>query len=305
VAEDFIAARTPKWRKITAKQYRHILLVYWKPLHGKELNAVTRRDIATGLRRIERERGERSADLARARLCTLYIWAMGQGLIEINPVIGTTKIEYTGKRERVLSDDELVKVWRACSAPENFPHGGNFGRVIKLLILLGARRKEITGMKWSELDLPNGTWTLPAERSKNHRAHTLPLPSAALAIFDEMSSHERWNGKARASDDYVFSSFGAMNVERPQHTLFEQSGTRDWWIHDLRRTCATGMANIGIQPHVIECVSRHSICGASTCWHWRSFAPTRWCRSAKPDHEGPQYGANPTRLVSAPRARAC
>jgi integrase len=236
--------------------YRHILLVCWKPLHGMEIDAITRGDIATGLRRIERERGTRMGSLSRARLWTLYNWAIGEGLIANNPVIGTIKIEYTGKRERVLSDEELVKIWQACSDPENFPRGGNFGRVVKLLILLGARRSEITGMRWSELDLTKGSWTLPAERSKNKRAHTLPLPPAGLAIFDEIS-RERWNGKTWVSDESIFTTFGGMNVWRPLEKLYKQSGTHDWWLHDLRRTCATGMANMGIHPHVIECVLNH------------------------------------------------
>jgi integrase len=251
VVEEFIADREPKWRRSTVRQYRDILLVYWQPLHWMELNAVTRNDIAVTLRRIERDRGTRSAALARTRLSTLYVWAMGQGLIETNPVIGTTKIEYTVKRERALNDDELARVWQACSRPESFPNGGSFGRVVKVIILLGARRQEITGMKWSELDLAQATWTLPAERSKNRRAHTLPLSPAVLTILDEISR------EPQAPEAYVFTRFGRMDAYRPLKTLQEQSGVYKWWVHDLRRTAATGMANLGIAPHVIECVLNH------------------------------------------------
>jgi integrase len=256
VVEDFIDDRTPKWRPKTLRQYKHILLVCWQPLHSMELTAVTRADIATVLRRIERERGVRAASLARARLNTLYIWAMGEGLVEINPVTNTRKVEYTGKRERVLSDEEIKKIWQACSDPDNFPKGGNFGRVVKLIILLGARHGEITGMQWRELDLKQGIWVLPAARSKNKREHTLPLSPAALAIFGEVT-RERFNGRTHAADEYVFSSWGSMNVDRPRNRIYEQSGTKDWWLHDLRRTVATGMGNLGIQPHVVECVMNH------------------------------------------------
>jgi integrase len=272
VAEGFIAEKEmpkppkqPKpgkryWRPSSARQYRNILLVICKPLHGFDISAIKRGEISSVLRRAEAERGVRTASLVRNRLMTLFGWAMGEGFTEINPVLSTRQIEYNAERKRVLSDEEITKVWRACSAPENFPRGGHFGRVVKLLILLGARHIEITGMKWSELknldDPKNATWTLPAERSKNRREHTLSLPPAALTILNEIA-HERWNGTTWAPDEYVFSSFGRMNVSRPQQTLFEQSGTKGWWLHDLRRTCGTGMANLGIQPHVIECVLNH------------------------------------------------
>jgi integrase len=247
------------WRPSSAKQYRHILFVCCQPLHGFDISAIKRGELSSVLRRIEEQRGLRMASLTRNRLMTLFKWAMGEGLTEINPVPSTREIKYDVERERVLSDDELVRIWRACSMPENFPRGGNFGRVVKLLILLGSRRKEITGMKWGELDFDdpkNPTWTLPAERSKNHRAHTLALPPAALTILNEIA-RERWNGKTWAPDEYVFSTFGSMNVSRPQDTLFEQSGTKGWWLHDLRRTVATGMGNLGIAPHVIECALNH------------------------------------------------
>jgi len=252
VAEEFLAAKASDWRAKTAGQYRHILLVYFKPLHGMAIDAIRRADIAPVLTQIERTRGRPSAALARARLWTMYAWAVAEGRVEVNPVIGTREIEYSVKRDRVLTGEELARIWHAC-APEYYPRNSNFGRVVRLLILLGARRSEITDMTWSELDLGKATWTLPAERSKNHRAHTLPLPPAALAIIDEVA-RERWNGKA---DEYVFSMRGGMNVHRPMFPVLERCGVKDWWLHDLRRSVATGMAELGVLPHIIECVLNH------------------------------------------------
>jgi integrase len=268
VAEDFIATKElpqppnkPKpgkryWRPSSAKQYRHILLVCSKPLHGFDIAAIKRGDISSVVRQVEEKRGTRMASLVRNRLMTLFKWAMGEGFIEINPVISSRQVEYTGKRERLLSDDELVRIWRACE-PENFPHQGNFGRVIKLLLLTGARRQEITGMTWGEVYLDDAIWTLPGERAKNHRTHTMPLSPPAHAILKEMSEEKRWNGKEWTSDRYVFSSFGRMNVQRPRAALYERSGTSGWWLHDIRKTVATGMGNLGIAPHVISCVLNH------------------------------------------------
>jgi len=268
VAESFIADKElpkppnkPKpgkkyWRPSSAKQYRHILLTCCQPLHGFDIGDIKRGEISLVLRRVEDQRGVRMAALTRNRLMTLFIWAMGEGRAETNPVIGARKVEYTGKRERVLSDDELVRIWRACE-PENFPHGGNFGRVIQMLILTGARRSEVTGMKRDEVKLEDGIWILPGERAKNHRKHTIPLSPPAHGILKELLERKRWNGKTWTSDRFVFSSFGTMNVQRTRDALYERSGTSDWWLHDIRKTVATGMGNLGIPPHVISCVLNH------------------------------------------------
>jgi integrase len=263
VAEDFIkhgekfGIKSRPWRRETARQYRYILFEYYKQLHGMEIDAITRGDIARLNNRILHERGRRSASIARSRIWTLYHWALGQGLVDNNPVIGTTKIEYTEKRERVLSNDELRRIWLACG-PENSPHGGRFGHIIRMLILTGARRSEITGMTWGEVDLDSGIWTLPAERSKNNRKHELPLPPTALGILQELSEQKRWNGKNWAVDGYVFSAHGRrLNIDRKKAELMKACGVKNWWIHDIRRSVATGMGGIGIQPHVIECVLNH------------------------------------------------
>jgi integrase len=255
VVDDFLAAHEGAWRSGTAKQYRHILLTYCQPLHALGLDEVTRAHIAPLLTRVEKERGRRSASLTRARLFTLYIWAIEEGRVDVNPIIGTRKVRYDEKRDRVLSDEELTKLWHACDQ-EHFLHGGNFGRAVKLLILTGCRRREITGMQWRELDFEKGIWTLPAERSKNGRAHVLPLVPAIRAVLDEVQ-RERWDGRDWEADEYVFSTKGAMNVNRPLEAVYERCGFSNWWLHDLRRSVATGMANLGILPHVIECVLNH------------------------------------------------
>jgi integrase len=268
VAESFIANKElpkppakPKpgkkyWRPSSAGQYRRILLDYCQPLHGFDIAAIKRGDISLVTRRVEDQRGTRSADLTRDRLQTLFTWAMGEGLTETNPVIGSRKIEYIGERKRVLSDDELARIWHACE-PENFPRNGNFGRIIRMLILTGARRKEVTGMRRGEVHLEDAIWKLPAARAKNNREHAIPLSPPAHTILKEALEQKRWNGRTMVSDQFVFSSFGNMNVNRPLDALYELSGTKDWWLHDIRKTVATGMGNLGIAPHVISCVLNH------------------------------------------------
>src|SRR5262249_31136668 len=149
---------------------------YFGPLHSTAINAITRAHIATRLNAMIVENGASTASRARAHLSAFWVWAMQQGIAEANPVIGTAKPATGPAKDRVLTDDELRAIWNACGDDD-------YGRIVRLLILTGCRRMEIGGLRWSEVDLDAGTLTIPAERSKNHRAHTLPLSDTALDII--------------------------------------------------------------------------------------------------------------------------
>src|SRR5262245_21073330 len=142
---------------------------YFGPILGLPLDAIARKDIATCIVRIARESGNPAASQARAKLSTLYSWAMTMGMVEGNPVIGTHEPAHNKPRDRVLSDAELAAVWRASGGDDEF------GRIVRLLILTGCRRQEIGGMQWGEFSADGTAWTLPSARSKNGRPHTLPM----------------------------------------------------------------------------------------------------------------------------------
>ena len=112
----------------------------------------------------------------------MFVWAIGEGLCEQNPVVGTNKLEENQPRERILVkpgenqiDDwsEAAAIWRA--APNN-----DYGRIVQLLMLTGCRRDEIGSLQWPEIDLEARTITLPADRTKNGKEHIVPLSNAAL-----------------------------------------------------------------------------------------------------------------------------
>jgi integrase len=234
--------RASSFREIT----RYLIGPYFKPLHATAVDTIGRKDIAARIVVIERESGSVTATHARAALSAFFVWAMRMGLIEHNPVDGVIRPEDAESGSHVLTDDELGRVWRACKDDD-------FGRVVRLLILTGCRRQEIGGMRWPELDADNGTWTLPAERSKNGRAHTLPLPQVAWDIIAGVPR--------RTSRDHLFGlladggfSRWAMKVDLDKAL----DGTvRRFRLHDLRRTVATRMADLGVQPHIIEQILNH------------------------------------------------
>jgi integrase len=170
---------------------------------------------------------------------------MQQGLVERNPVIATKSPEEPPPRDRVLEDHELAVVWKACGEDE-------FGKVIWLLILTGCRRAEIGGIRWSEIDLDKGTWTLPAARAKNGRAHTLPLLDLMLGIIRSVPRQTNRDLLFGTLSPRGFTSWYMFDE------LVERVGLSDpWTIHDIRRSVATGMADIGIAPHIIEAVLNH------------------------------------------------
>jgi integrase len=163
-------------------------------------------------------------------------------------------------RDRELTENEIRWLW---SATENI--GQPFGPLVRLLLLTGARREEIARMTWNELSNDGATLVIPASRTKNRRPHLLDLPRAAQEILGNI---KHIAGKPA----YVFTTNGKTPVSgfskiktRLDHAILAAAKDErrkevmvpPWRLHDLRRTAATGMAAIGVQPHVIEAVLNH------------------------------------------------
>ncbi len=179
---------------------------------------------------------------------TLFRWCVDRDMLAVSPCQKVRKPAKHNSRNRVLTDVELVKVWRAFEA-EGYP----FGYMGKLLVLTGQRRGEVTEMRWSQIDEARQTWTIPATLAKNNREHVLPLTDAAMAILRSVPrlSDERVF-PARNNDANAISGF-----TRAKLRFDKLSGVTEWTIHDLRRTVATGLAMLGVAPHVIERVLNH------------------------------------------------
>jgi integrase len=215
---------------------------YLEGLHRMSIDRVTRKDIAACLLRVSKQSGEPTAIALRSALNSLFDWAMQMGLAESNPVIGSFKPPKQASRDRVLNDSELAMIWKALA-------GDDYGRAIRLLVCTGCRRAEVGGMRWSEFSPDMSTWTLPPSRSKTGKAHTLPLTPLmreVIATVDRRDGHDNLFGRKQFTGWAIGKS-----------ALDEKLGLRPWVTHDLRRSVATGMANIGVQPHIIECVLNH------------------------------------------------
>ena len=240
LVENYLADRRDKIRPSSMREFERYLLRWWKPLHPLPISKITRADIAAHLSGQPVAAGQ-----ARSALMGFFSWAIKRGYLDVNPAIETAiPDEHIKPRERVLSMGEVAAIWKACDGPYAYD------TIIRLLIVTGCRRSEIGSMRWSELDRGNGTLTIAADRAKSGRNHTLPLSDLAWRLIDD------WAGRG-AFPDRVFSAkgFGAWGVGK--RALDVRCGVADWRLHDIRRSVATHLGNIGIAPHVVEAILGH------------------------------------------------
>jgi integrase len=222
---------------------------------ARTLGSIGHGDIAMLLREVQgadKTKRIHIANQVRLALSRFFKWAISEALIPpVNPVAGTEPRRGEIPRERVLTDEEVGKVWETA---RDWPYGA----VVRLLLATGQRRGEVGGMRWSELDLEGRMWRLPKERTKGNREHTVPLNDLAVAI---LAGCPRIEG-----NDWVFSTrakpqAGYGGWSRAKAALDVRCGVSDWRLHDLRRTVATGMQAAGVLPHTVAAVLNHSTAG--------------------------------------------
>jgi integrase len=245
------------------EEIRRHLAVYAKPLHRMRLGEINRRAIAVLLAEVEQESGIVSRNRLRSSLSAFFTWIIQEGFIEANPVSGTRKMDERGSRERVLTQPELVQLWAALAQSNSVPLG-QYGDIVRLLILTGQRRNEIAALRWDEVDFDRGVITLPPARTKNNRTHELPLAPLALAILQRQPRRKeqefvfpnRNGGRFVNWDEGRKRLDKALSQSMPTKAI-SKTKAQPWRYHDLRRTCATGMAELGVLPHIVEAVLNH------------------------------------------------
>jgi len=207
-------------------------------LHKLRLTDIDRRTIAVLLGQIETTSGATSRNRLRSTLSAFWAWAIAEGLCEQSPVNGTMKAEVAASRDRVLTHDELKRLWRGLG-------DGHFADIVRLLLLTGQRRTEIGRLTWSEVDFDRKMIVLAPDRTKNSRSHEVPLSTQALAILQRQDRRT----------EFVFSKYINWFVAKAK--LDQRVGIAPWRLHDCRRSAATYMAEIGVLPHIVEAVLNH------------------------------------------------
>jgi integrase len=179
----------------------------------------------------------------------LYGWAIRRGTLSGNP-FERVPVAPTVRRERVVSDEEINRIWTATDGP------GAFNGIVRMLMLTGQRREEVAGMTWDEIAPDLSVWTIPASRAKNGVAHVVPLSPQAQTALRAASRVKR---EADDSLDLVFP--GELGVfsgwSKSKGRLDGRIGVNGWTLHDLRRTTATGLQKLGVRLEVTESVLNH------------------------------------------------
>lgn len=233
----------PATQKQAEHVYHSIMLPVWT---GRSVHTITRRDFRELIEAVAEDRPV-MANRALAHVRKLFAWLVEQDVIAASPCAGVKPPSQENARDRVLSDDEVRRLWEACDAV-----GGRGGASVKLLVLTGQRLGEVVGMRRSEI--VGDTWSLPPSRTKNKRRHDVPLSTQAMALVDEQPV-------IAGDEDCVFTSGSSRRLGNMSHTKAaidaHMKPDAPWVLHDLRRVAASGMARLGITLPVIEKVLNH------------------------------------------------
>jgi integrase len=276
IADRYLADKQGELRASSFAAAARHLNEHWKPLRDRPLEVIKRADIAMRLQDIKQNHGPAAAAHARAHLSALFAWAMGEGLCDVNPVIGTNDPNKGAQaRDRALNDAEIRAVWKACGDDD-------FSRIVKLLLLLGCRRDEISALEWNECDLDTGTLTIPGQRTKNKRQLSLVLPKPALEILRAVP---RQAGRVHVFGHVGKGFTGVSHAMAQFQARMAAAGNSlpHWSLHDLRRTMRSGLGRLGVPPHIAELAINHTKVGIIAVYDKHRYEPeittalAQWC----------------------------
>ncbi len=243
------------------------------PMLDRDAAGITAGEAVLALDRVKRESGGTTANrtLSYARGC--YGWAMKRRMLAGNPFAGIERPARETPRERTLSGAECGAIWRAAETMR-----GPFGSIVRLLLLTLARRDEIVGLQWDEIAADFATWTLPASRAKNARAHVVHLSPPAREILETTPRFHRcplvFTTNARAP----VSGFSKFKAALDRQLAAQGTPLDPWTLHDFRRSGVTWLAGAGFPPHVCDKLLNHvggTISGVAAVYQRNQFLPER------------------------------
>lgn len=230
-------------------------------LAKKTLSAIGRKEIAAVMDRIPSDKNTLPRNLF-VLMRKMFNWAVERGDLEKSPMHGMKVPKSPHERHHILAHHEVIAV--AAYAPQL---GQVWGNLIHMLLLTGQRRREVAEADWSEFNRAGRLWTIPRNRTKNGREHMVPLNAGAIASLDEMAGvtgddeEKKWPGSGFVfshKDGRPVSGFSRMkkrlDAGLEKATKLE---IQPWRLHDLRRTVATNMQQLGVRFEVTEAILNH------------------------------------------------
>jgi integrase len=263
--EAFIAQRLSQNRS-AAEVSRLLRREVGKPWAGRSIHEIGKRDVVGVISAIEQRGAPAAANKTLKSIKTFLRWCVGRAILDQSPAEGVPLPAREVARDRVLNDQELAQVILAARKI-----GGSYGGIVELLALTGQRREEVARLQKEELDLAQRVWTLPRSRTKNAKEHVVHLSKQSLNVLMRADKHGL----------FVFSLVGTKpfnEFSRAKRRLDQLSGVTGWRLHDLRRTCVSGMARLGIAPHVADKILNHqagTISGVAAVYQRHEFLAER------------------------------
>jgi integrase len=218
---------------------------YFRPLHRTAVANISRDDIKKRLEEIARVNGAVAAARARTTLSTFFAWAVDAGQRDTNPVTNITKQGEREPRTRALAFDEIARIWDAAGDL------GDYGKIVRLLILTLCRRDEIGELECAELDKEADAIVLPGARTKNKMDHLVPLSPLAQEIVTGITRRPGYPHVFGLRKDKPFSGWSKSKAQ-----LDEEAGVDGWVLHDIRRAAGI-LERIGIPEFVVEALLNH------------------------------------------------
>jgi integrase len=263
--EVFIVQHVSKTRKAAeiSRLLRREVVSRWG---NRCVHAIGKRDIVELASEIAQRGTPMAANTLLKVIKTFLNWCVGRAVIDASPAEGVPLPGKEVARDRVLTNNELASVIRAARQI-----GGAYGGIVEMLALTGQRREEVAQMVGDEIDFNSRTWTLPGSRTKNGKPHIVHLSEACIKLIK----------RASRLGSYVFSISGVkpfQNFTNAKRALDELSGVTGWRLHDLRRTCVSGMARLGVPPHVADKILNHqsgTISGVAAVYQRHHFLAER------------------------------
>jgi integrase len=231
----------------------------------------------------------RRANILLAMLKQFFSQALVRGFIDADPTAGFTRQHAGGKeapRTRALTVPEIRQL------AEKLPNSGlaeTQQAAIKLLLATGARVGELNKSTWDEFDIDAGTWNIPAVHTKESREHFVHLSDFAK---EQLTILRRFRGKGghvllsvKSKTPIEDKALTKAVRDRQRDVPHKGRSTRyagtlklsggDWCIHDLRRTMATRMGDLGILPHIVEKCLSHKMVGVMAVYNHQDYLPER------------------------------
>jgi integrase len=230
---------------------------------NRALREITRQDVFQAINRLEDAGTPYARNRRLAAIRKLFNWCVDhRGLLDANPAARIKALPET-KRQRVLSDDEIRSFWQAT---HTLPYPA--GPFLRLLLILGQRREQVSGIRKSEIDKDAKVWLIPPERTKNKLPHAVPLPDIALAEIEAMP---KFKGDCLLTTRGGKVSIGNFSdIKATLDVKFETEAP--YVLHDLRRTFRTRLSKIGVDGEIAERLIGHLPVGVRMVYDVHTFA---------------------------------